>query len=110
MTDRHSMHPTDDFALARRFDHAPALTVGLEEEVILLDPETCLPVDAVEDALLRVGSDSRFSPELRRAQLELATPPASTVADGVRELAAARRALVERLRGDFRFLALGTHP
>jgi glutamate---cysteine ligase / carboxylate-amine ligase len=110
MTDRLVRLPAAEFALAHRFDHVPALTVGLEEEVILLDPETCLPVDAVEDALLRVGGDARFAPELRRAQLELATPPASTVADGVRELAAARRALVERLRGDLRFLALGTHP
>ena len=105
-----SSHPTAVFALRRRFDHAPALTVGVEEEVILLDPRTFLPTDSVEDVLARMGGDPRFKPELRCAQLELVTPPASTVADVARELAAARRILAERLRGRIRFAALGTHP
>ncbi len=104
------MTPTAVFAVQRRFDHAPALTVGVEEEVILLDPETFLPTDAVEDVLAWLDGDPRFKPELRCAQLELVTPPASTVADVVRELAAARRILAERLRGRIRFAALGTHP
>jgi carboxylate-amine ligase len=104
------MTPTAVFAVQRRFDHAPALTVGIEEEVILLDPETFLPTDAVEDVLAWLNGDPRFKPELRCAQLELVTPPASTVADVARELAAARRILAERLRGRIRFAALGTHP
>jgi len=104
------MTPTAVFAVQRRFDHAPALTVGVEEEVILLDPETFLPADAVEAVLAWLDGDPRFKPELRCAQLELVTPPASTVADVVRELAAARRILAERLRGRIRFAALGTHP
>jgi carboxylate-amine ligase len=104
------MTPTAVFAVQRRFDHAPALTVGIEEEVILLDPERFLPTDAVEDVLAWMDGDPRFKPELRCAQLELVTPPASTVADVVRELAAARRILAERLRGRVRFAALGTHP
>ncbi len=104
------MTPTAVFAVQRRFDHAPALTVGIEEEVILLDPVTFLPTDAVEEVLAWLDGDPRFKPELRCAQLELVTPPASTVADVVRELAAARRILAERLRGRIRFAALGTHP
>jgi gamma-glutamyl:cysteine ligase YbdK (ATP-grasp superfamily) len=104
------MTPTAVFAVQRRFDHAPALTVGVEEEVILLDPVTFLPSDAVEDVLAWLDRDPRFKPELRCAQLELVTPPASTVADVARELAAARRILAERLRGRIRFAALGTHP
>ena len=104
------MTPTAVFAVQRRFDHTPALTVGVEEEVILLDPETFLPADAVEAVLAWLDGDPRFKPELRCAQLELVTPPASTVADVVRELAAARRILAERLRGRIRFAALGTHP
>jgi glutamate---cysteine ligase / carboxylate-amine ligase len=105
-----SSSSTPVFAMERRFDHAPALTVGVEEEVILLDPETFLPTDSVEDVLSRMDGDPRFKPELRCAQLELVTPPASTVADVARELAAARRILAERLRGEIRFAALGTHP
>lgn len=106
----HSSRSTAVFALRRRFEHAPALTAGVEEEVILLDPKTFLPTDAVEDVLARIDGDPRFKPELRCAQLELVTPPASTVADVARELAAARRILVERLRGEIRYAALGTHP
>jgi carboxylate-amine ligase len=98
------------FAMRRRFDHAPSLTIGLEEELILLDPARFQPVDAIEDVLARVGGDRRFKPELRCAQLELVTPPASTVADVARELAAARRILVDRLRGTVRVAAVGTHP
>ena len=105
-----SSSPTPVFAMERRFDHAPALTVGVEEEVILLDPATFLPVDSVEEVLSRLDGDPRFKPELRCAQLELVTPPASTVADVARELAAARRILAERLGGEIRFASLGTHP
>jgi glutamate---cysteine ligase / carboxylate-amine ligase len=108
--DPYLSRPTAAFALRHRFDHAPALTVGVEEEVILLDPDTFLPVDLGERVLTRMDGDPRFKPELRCAQLELVTPPASTVADVVRELAAARRILAERLRGEIRFAALGTHP
>lgn len=108
--DPFSSRSTAVFAMGRRFQHAPALTVGVEEEVILLDPERFLPTDSVEDVLSRVSGDPRFKAELRCAQLELVTPPASTVADVARELAAARRILVEQLRGEIRFAALGTHP
>jgi hypothetical protein len=45
--------------------------------------------------------------ELRCAQLELVTPPASTVAGVNRELAVARRILAGRLRGGLRLAALG---
>lgn len=110
LIDRHPTHLVPSHGLRRRFEHAPELTVGVEEEVILLDPVTFLPVDAVEDVLRRLGGDSRFKPELRRAQLELATPPASAVADVARELAAARGTLAEGLCGEIRFAAVGTHP
>jgi carboxylate-amine ligase len=102
--------PASMFPTERRFAHAVELTVGVEEEVILLDPVTFMPVDAVEEVLSPIAGDPRFKPELRQAQLELVTPPASTVVDVTRELAAARRILVERLRGEIRFAALGTHP
>ena len=98
------------FAMRRRFEHAQPLTVGVEEELLLLDPVTFLPVDAAEDVLARLDGDSRFKPELRCAQLELVTPSASTVADVARELAAARRILADRLRGSIRVAAVGTHP
>jgi len=46
--------------------------------------------------------------ELRCAQLEPVTPPASTVAGVFRKLAAARRIVAGRLRGGLRLAALGT--
>ena len=48
-----------------------------------------------------------MSSQLRCAQLELVTPPASTVAGVEHELAAARRIVAGRLRGLLRLAALG---
>jgi glutamate---cysteine ligase / carboxylate-amine ligase len=92
------------------FASAPALTVGLEEELILVDPDSLLPVDAIEHVLALVEGDDRFTAELRATQVELQTPICLTVADACRELAGARRHLAARLGDRLRLLAVGTHP
>ncbi len=84
-------------------------TVGLEEELVLVEPVTLEPVESV-DAVLAALEDSRFVPEFRAAQLELVIPPHLTVADLCRELAAARARLVEATGQAVRALAAGTHP
>jgi carboxylate-amine ligase len=87
----------------------PPPTVGLEEELILVDPERLEPVDAVE-LVLATLDDSRYVPEFRAAQLELVMPPSVSVAGLQADLVAARTRLVERLAGKVRVIAAGTHP
>lgn len=85
------------------------LTLGLEEELILLDPRTLLPVEAVESVIELTG-DGRIEPEFRSSQVELVLPLALTAGDLARELSATRRALLRTLDGRVRVLAAGTHP
>jgi carboxylate-amine ligase len=84
-------------------------TIGLEEELILVAPETFEPVDAIE-LVLAALPDERFQAEFRASQVEIVTPPCLTVADLASELAHARRSLVEALEGQVRLLGAGTHP
>ncbi len=84
-------------------------SVGVEEELILVDPATLMPVEAIDWALDRLGTAS-FSPELRAAQLELVTGPAATVGPVLAELNANRARLQEALGGRLRIIAAGGHP
>lgn len=85
-------------------------TLGIEEEVILVEPETLEPADRIDTALELLGGDRRYMAELRAAQLEFATPVCLAVADACRELAGARAHLAEQLEGRLRVLVAGTHP
>ncbi len=93
----------------RAFSHGASFTVGLEEELILLDPATLLPVGDVESALVRL-EDDRYTCELRSAQLETVMPPGLTVSDACRELRSARAFAADRLAGFIRVAAAGVHP
>jgi carboxylate-amine ligase len=104
--------PPDVVAEAYRdaFDATTSLTVGLEEELLLLDPWTFHPINAIAEVLARLGSDVRFACEFRAAQVELITRPAWTVAEGAHHLANARSVAVDRLDGEVRLASVGTHP
>lgn len=52
------------------FDANDALTIGLEEEVLLLDPDTHLPI-AVGDEVVQAADDPRIKRELPACQVEL---------------------------------------
>jgi glutamate---cysteine ligase / carboxylate-amine ligase len=93
-----------------RFDAAPDFTVGIEEEIMLVDPETLELAPVIDEVLARVGPDARFTRELRKAQLEMVTRVCESVAEATDELAASRRLLVERLDGSVRLVSAGTHP
>lgn len=93
-----------------RFDDVLPFTLGLEEELMLVHAETGMLAPVVEDALAAVQGDERYTAELRATQIELVTPVCATVADARRELAAARRCLVERLPTGVRIAGAGTHP
>jgi glutamate---cysteine ligase / carboxylate-amine ligase len=91
------------------FSRGGGASVGLEEELILVDPESLRPVNEVERVLAELG-DRRFEAEFRAAQLELIMPVSLTVSRLCEELARAREEAVEVLRGRVSLLAAGTHP
>ena len=88
---------------------ADALTLGLEEELILVDPRSLEPLPAIEAVLERLPH-GRFQRELRAAQIELVTPVCATAAELLREVGAARSQVVAALGARARLLAAGTHP
>jgi glutamate---cysteine ligase / carboxylate-amine ligase len=92
-------------ALRAAFDRHDGVTVGLEEELMLLDPET---LDLWPHAIETVAAlgDPRLKIEMPAAQLEIVTAPHATVADAAAELADARRTLAQR----FRVAGAGVHP
>jgi carboxylate-amine ligase len=97
-------------ALRAPFERHTASTIGLEEELMLLDPDTLALAPRAPEALEAVAGDARFKLEMPAAQFELLTPPCATVADAAAELAAARRDLAAALAGRLRLAAAGTHP
>jgi glutamate---cysteine ligase / carboxylate-amine ligase len=96
--------------LRERFEAAGPLTVGLEEEVLLLDPETHDLTPRAPDVLERLADPARFKPELPAAQLEIVTAPHADVSGALAELAAGRSRLVDAAAGIARPAATGLHP
>lgn len=96
--------------LRRRFDASGGLTVGVEEETMLLDPLTHDLAPVAGAVLERLGGDRRFKPELPAAQLEIATAPAASAADAVAQLAVARRDLAAAADGLALPAVAGVHP
>jgi carboxylate-amine ligase len=122
--------------LRAAFDAPEPLTIGLEEETMLLDPVTAdlAPlageVIARADALRRspaLGNDSGGSratvtappagailpavkAELPASQVELTSAPAPRVADAIAELAAGRRAIATAADGLALPAVAGAHP
>ena len=89
------------------FDAPRPLTVGIEEEVMLVDP---VSLDLAPIARELLDGDATLKLELPASQAEVATAPATRVADAIAELAAGRRRLAERAEGRARVIAAGVHP
>jgi glutamate---cysteine ligase / carboxylate-amine ligase len=92
---------------------APAWTAGIEEEVMLVSPETWLPASRCEDVLGTLPADvvECARAETHGSALELATAPSRTVGEAAAQLAALREALAATLDGlGLRAAAAGTHP
>jgi carboxylate-amine ligase len=107
MPARHS--PTAE-QLRASFDAAGSLTLGLEEELMLLDPETLDLLPRALDVLARTNGDGRFKPELPAAQLEIVTPPLARAGEAVAALGRGRRDLAAAAAGIGRLAAAGVHP
>jgi carboxylate-amine ligase len=96
--------------LRAAFDVAAPMTVGLEEELMLLDPETLDLTPRAADVLERASGDPRFKSELPAAQLEIMLAPAATVGEATAALRAARVDLAEAASGTGVLAGAGAHP
>jgi carboxylate-amine ligase len=92
------------------FDAQQPLTVGLEEEVMLLDPQTLDLSPCAAQALELLDGDARFKPELPASQLEILTEPHPTVPQSIARLAEGRRDLLAALDGLARPAVAAVHP
>ncbi|MDJ0948994.1 MAG: carboxylate-amine ligase [Alphaproteobacteria bacterium] len=92
----------------------PPFTVGIEEEYLLVDPETRdLAVDPPEAILKecekRIGK--HVTPEFLRSQIEVGTPVCKSIAEARDELAKLRRCVSEVAREfGLAMIASSTHP
>jgi carboxylate-amine ligase len=88
-------------------------TVGIEEEVMLLDPETSAPASRVEDVLAALPPEmaGRAQAETHGSAVELRTEPHERVADAVAELSELRAVLYDTLEAlGLAAAVAGTHP
>jgi glutamate---cysteine ligase / carboxylate-amine ligase len=85
-------------------------TVGLEEELMLLDAETLDLAPHASEVIAALDGDPRFKLEMPAAQLEIVTRPHATVAEAAAELAAARADLAAAAAPRFRLAGAGAHP
>src|SRR5690242_18046129 len=106
-----SAEPPAAGALRAAFDRHEAFTVGLEEELMLLDSETLDLAPRVDDALTVLEGDPRFVRELPAAQLEIVLPPEGAVGAAAGALRRARHDLAAALRPlGLRAAGAGLHP
>jgi carboxylate-amine ligase len=92
------------------FDAPAAPTLGIEEELMVLDPQSLDLAPRAGELLGRMDGDPRFALELPAAQLEIIVPPASTVAEAIAGLATSRAELARAASGDVALAAAGLHP
>ena len=106
--------------LRAAFEAPEPLTLGLEEEAMLLDPDTLdlVPIAAEivgpgappPGGAVAVAAPVETKLELPASQVELVTAPARTVSAAIAALASGRKALAEATRGVALPAVSGTHP
>ena len=98
----------------RRFGDGPPLALGVEEELMILDAETLLPVPAVRTLLAdaeELELPGLLKTELFASVVELNTRPCETAAEALESLRALREAAAEIAeRHGLRLAAAGSHP
>jgi carboxylate-amine ligase len=91
----------------------PSFTIGVEEELMILDPDgwDCAP--AIDRLVEEMGPDyeGRVKPELMKSVMEIATSPCATVAEAGAELVELRNAVIDGAgRLGLAIAASATHP
>lgn len=110
MTNAEPNQPPSAEELRATFDRAGSYTVGIEDEVMLLDPETLEHAPLAPEILELLDRDDRFKLELPASQIEIVTPPTTTVVEAAAALQNARRELAERASGRALLAGAGVSP
>jgi glutamate---cysteine ligase / carboxylate-amine ligase len=100
--------------LDHAFGRGDPYTLGVEEEYMLLDPESfdlVQRIDTVLAAIVGHEDEARMKPELMQSVLEVATPVCRTAGDAGRELRRLRTAVRDIAAANgLRVGSAGTHP
>jgi carboxylate-amine ligase len=100
--------------LEHKFGAGDPFTMGVEEEYMLLDPETFDLVQHIDTVLAAVSDEefvARIAPELMQSVLEISTPVCHNAADADRELRKLRGYVTGLAREkNLRVGSAGTHP
>jgi len=87
-----------------------AYTIGIEEELMILDGESLELVNAIE-TLLEHSPSGEIKPELMESVLEISTDPCPDIPQAGEQLRALRRQVIETARSKGLGIgAAGTHP
>jgi carboxylate-amine ligase len=88
----------------------PNYTIGIEEELMILDAESLDLVNAIEPLLADTDSE-QVKPELMESVLEIATQPCGDIREAGAELRGLRRQVAEiASKRDLTIGSAGTHP
>jgi carboxylate-amine ligase len=95
--------------MEHNFTHS-GYSVGIEEELMILDGTTLDLVNAIEE-LLGPTDKGDVKPELMESVLEIATDPCATIAEAREQLRALRQSVRERAEAKgYAIGSAGTHP
>jgi len=112
--DRPATQPAKTAAPVRAGTSEPAFTIGVEEEYLLVDPDSGDLVTEVPESMMgRFGEmpEGTASPEFLRSQIEVGTRKCETVAELGQALRALRRRVAD-VAGEYNMapIAASTHP
>src|SRR3954452_22705237 len=88
----------------------PAYTIGIEEELMIVDRESLELVNAIE-SLLEEATDGEIKPELMESVLEIATKPCRNTAEAGEQLRSLRRQVLQSAaKHDLTIRSAGARP
>jgi carboxylate-amine ligase len=88
----------------------PSYTIGIEEELMILDPQTLELANAIE-TLLEPTPSGEIKPELMESVLEVSTDPCETLAQAGEQLRSLRRQVTQTAEThNLAIASAGTHP
>ncbi len=91
-------------------DGVTDLTIGVEEELMLLDADTLDLLPEAARVRAELAGQVSMRTELPAAQVETASPVCATIAEAAAQLTAARKTLAAGVEGWARLAGAGTHP